>query len=332
MKGINQLLTITDKDYLLTSIAVSRITVPEVFYDQETSISQSDPRQILPILVIADGEYYKIIDGYKRYKLAIQEKRAEISCCVLHQQLDPKESALLRMNMNKGRGLSFKEKILIIKWLKENTEKNEYLCVAEECGIPFKEIHDFEALISSDQYIIDAVGCGILDITAAPLLSQLKSDDSEAILRLFSENSFSRQMQRELVEWIPEIAFREKCPVVNVIDSESIKQIRENAKLNGPQKIQKIRDTVFEKRFPNLARAKESWRNLSRISNPDPGKIVFQSSEAFEKNRLEVKITLTNSSQAATIFNKLLLISPETWDRLIYPGSLSIKKERPAGI
>jgi hypothetical protein len=326
------LLTITDKDYLFTTISVSRITIPEVLYDPDAAFSKSDPRQIVPIIVVADGEYYKIVDGCKRYKLAKQENRNEISCCILHQQLEPKELALLRIKMNIGRNLSFKEKILIISWLKDNTEKNEYLDLAEECGIPGKAIHDFEALISCDQKLLDAVARGILDITAAPLLSQLKDDDSEAILRFFSENAFSRQMQRELIEWIPEMAFRQKCTVYEVIDSEMISRIRDNTKLNGPQKIQKIRDTVFEKRFPNLARAKEVWQNLSRISNPDPGKIVFQSSEAFEKNRLEVKITLTNSSQAATIFNKLLLISPETWDKLIYPGSLSIKTEGPAGI
>lgn len=326
-KGINQLLTITDKNILFTTIAVSRITVPEVLCDPQEALSESDPRQIIPIFVVADGENYRMIDGYKRYRLAVLEKREEISGFVCLQPLDLKETALLRIKMNKGRALSFKEKLLTIKWLKENCEKNEYMKHVEECGIPLKEIHDFEALFLCEKQIIDAVGQGILDIAIAPLFSQISSDDSEAILRLFSENSFTRQMQRELVEWIPEIAFRQKCSVGCLIDSELIKNIRDNTKLNGPQKIQKIRDTVFDTRFPNLARAKEAWRNLARASNPDPGKVVFGPSEAFEKNRLEVKITLTNSSQAATIFNKFLLISPETWDKLIYPGSLSVENE-----
>jgi hypothetical protein len=48
--------------------------------------------------------------------------------------------------------------------------------------------------------------------------------------------------------------------------------------------------------------------------------VQFKPSEAFEKNRLEIKITVSDGVKAGTIIRRLAEIPPLEWDSLIYPA------------
>ena len=45
--------------------------------------------------------------------------------------------------------------------------------------------------------------------------------------------------------------------------------------------------------------------------------------EAFEKNRLELRITITEAEQARAIFSRLSELEPDDWNRLLYPAQFS---------
>ena len=65
---------------------------------------------------------------------------------------------------------------------------------------------------------------------------------------------------------------------------------------------------------------KQKWSYMVNKVNPDQRRIRFNVSEAFEKNRLEIRITLDEAEKATELISKLGSISKDTWERLIYPG------------
>jgi adenylate cyclase class IV len=121
------------------------------------------------------------------------------------------------------------------------------------------------------------------------------------------------------MEWLPQVAYSKRCSVNKILGNEKFIKINENRKLNDPQKMAKIRDLVFTMKFPNFMRAKESWKKLEKNTNPDPVRVQFKPSEAFEKNRLEIRITVADPENIKEILDKLHLISGDIWKKLIYP-------------
>jgi hypothetical protein len=183
-----------------------------------------------------------------------------------------------------------------------------------------RELLEFEQLTACDQTIIDTIATGKLECGSAPEVQRLDPIDREAVIALLHQYSFTRQMQRELLDWLPECAFREKCTVADILAASWLQEIHHNEKLNGPQKIDRIRTALFNRRFPTIARAKKAWSESAAELNPDPSHVHLKPSEAFEKNRLELRITVTSAEQAAMIFSRLCDVAPQKWDQLIYPA------------
>jgi hypothetical protein len=144
-------------------------------------------------------------------------------------------------------------------------------------------------------------------------------DDNTAITNLFNTLRFTRQTQRELSEWLPEIAYREDTTVDNIINNDKIQSILNSEKLNAPQKSKKIRDIFYKMRFPEYSKLQDRWKKTAVAANPDPSKVQFIPSASFEKKRLEVKLTIENPVEAAEILKSLSRISPQTWDDLLFP-------------
>jgi hypothetical protein len=272
----------------------------------------------LPLIVCKNDDSYIIIDGCKRFQHIVEMGETSASCGVLNIPYDPLAIGMMRVLLNRGRNLHFREKLLFIGWLKKNVAAEEYKKQCKALGID-SERNELEKLVLCPSNLIDAVFEGYLDSTVAPEMIILSQSDQNSCLRFFNQLAFSRQMQREFIEWLPEIACRHKITVQDFLSSHEFINVCDNKKLNEPQKIRKIRDLLFEKRFPNLTAAKQAWNKLAQQNNPDTSRVHFQPSEAFEKNRLEIKVSITDSAQAAEIFKKLSLICDENWKKLINP-------------
>jgi hypothetical protein len=145
------------------------------------------------------------------------------------------------------------------------------------------------------------------------------NQDKATIDDFLKAHRFTTQTQRELTEWLPEIAYRENVPVGAIINSENIQSILKSEKLNAPQKHQKIRDELYKKRFPEYSKLQEKWKKNAASANPAPSKIRFAPSPAFEKKRLEIKLTIQSAEEAKELLNALSKIEASVWDELLYP-------------
>ncbi len=328
MSGSSQLSKPGQSDLSLEKISLNLLKIPDDLFDSACFSLQEKIDLFTPLIVYRSGNSFTIIDGCKRF-LAIKESGTnECFCCIADSVDDPLCAGLLRISLNTGRSLRFREKLIFNRWLKENLDPDEYSLRLQSIGIESRERFCLEKLLGAPPELISLIDSGHADFSVSADIVDLDPDDQRGVMELFSRLSFSRQTQRELLEWLPELSFRLKKPIRDILNADELQKII-GGKLNDPQKIQKIRDYFFVLRFPKLAEAKRVWSSLAAEINPDSSRVNFQPSEAFEKNRLEVKIAVTNASMARTIFSRLGSIPQDSWEKLINPALLwSTKPER----
>jgi hypothetical protein len=153
----------------------------------------------------------------------------------------------------------------------------------------------------------------------AAAFDRLDAADQQAILSLSSQLRLSLQTEREFLEWLPEIAYCRKQTVAMVLETPEILDAMNSPALNAPQKIEKIRACIFSLRFPRYDAALKQWKQLSNKTFGNMPGVAVTPSPYFEKNRIELRITVTNAEQAREIMGKLGEISRETWTSLINP-------------
>jgi hypothetical protein len=308
-------------------IGTDRLRLPAGLFDERTAAAAGVPEMLIPLTVCREGDGFIVLDGCKRLLHAKKTGLAECICGVITPAPDIFSAALLRISLNRGRSFNFFEKILYVKWLRHHCSEAKYRKIGGRLPIDKRELYELERLSECDRSIIDAVEAGTLESGLAVEVDQLTTADRTEILSLFGRYAFSRQMQRELLDWLPELAFREKSTIVDVINSEPVASVENDEKCNNPQKIQRLRQVLFDRRFPNLSRAKKRWSQQAAKLNPAPSRVTFKPSEAFEKNRLEMRITVTDGTEATAIFSRLSEVSSGEWEKLIYPAQFEVKPE-----
>lgn len=303
-------------------LPVDLISLPRELSDARIPVSQETVALFLPIIVRKDREAYVIVDGSKRFRALIDAGRTHCSCGVIQALMDEKQAGLLRIRLNCGRELHPREKLLFIRWLKSSLDQDHYQRFSHELRLNPAERHDFEKLSACSEHIVEAVMQGTLDPTVAPDITLLGEPDASALIRLFAALSFSRQMQRELTEWLHEIAFISRSSIQDIIASPEIDGILSSAKLNAPQKTAAIHDFAFSRRFPLYAQAKKHWKEIVRKVNPDPSAVTFQAAPSFEKNSIDLHIKLNDASKATGLMRDLAAISSEEWQKVLDPTIL----------
>lgn len=310
-------------------IPLDRLIPIDELTDSSSEISLSESAVLLPLLVcdLSEGDgLYSIIDGFKRFQM-LKQHHAASATCVLVQAVSLPDAGKLRIELNCKRMIPYMEKFKFLKWAKSHCSEIDYQAISQQLSVFGKDLRDFEQLFQSSPAIVEAVAKGILDSTLIAELQFLSHDDVAAIVSLFSKFTFTRQMQRELLEWLPELVYRIKKSIPELLAIEIIKNIINDRKLNDPQKIKKIRDYFYELRFPTLSDAKKEWQALVSVTNPSPSKIAFNPSEAFEKNTLEIKIRISDATEASSLLKKLSEIPETDWESLIYPALLFRAKQ-----
>lgn len=305
---------------VFSRLSVENVDFPDSLFDPDITVKEQYCGFIPPIIVREKDHRYSVIDGCKRLVLLRRKNTRETGFLVV-KDCDSFSSSMLRILLNGNRKLLLREKILFISWLKDNLTDDEYRNIVSELGISDRERFELVQLSECPVYILDAVDKGVADTAVVSDLKSMSKEDCDACLNLFSQVSLSRQQQRELVEWLPEIAFAEEKTICALLNENQIKEILDNLTINQPQKAQKIRDLFFKRRFPDLVALKQKWSAMVNKVNPDQARIHFNVPETFEKNRLELKIILDEAQKAVELVTKLGSISKETWDKLIYPGN-----------
>jgi hypothetical protein len=302
-------------------IAPDKLVLPEGLFDGRVPISKDATPQFLPIIVYKKNSALIIIDGCKRCIFMKAQKRPAIACGIIETAMSPARAGLLRIKLNSGRQLCSREKLLFIGWLKSHCNEKTYRKQMDKFPLPANERHEYEQLLACKPHLQEAVMQGTLDPAVAPEMNHLSETDAGALITLFSSLAFSRQMQRKLAEWLPEIAFLRKIPLSTLLKTGSFADVLADTRLNAPQKTAKIHDEAHSLRFPLYSATKKTWTEQVQRINPEPSKVFFQPSPYFEKSSLEVRIKAEDAQEIQRIMRQLASIDLYKWQELIDPSA-----------
>lgn len=296
----------------------------ELFDSEETApasllSSSSLSVSLYPLIVTPCSESrYVVCDGCKRFLAGRSRGEKSFSCVVVCTELNKFTFGLLRMALNGTRPLSIREKYLFSIWLQKNCAA-DFHDYAAKIGISRGDITCMHYLSQCSAEVKNAVLNGRIHHTMAEDFSLLSSEDQDRFLHVFEHIQLSLQTQRELFQWLPEIAYRDGIAVKQILTREDVEHILFHKTLNIPQKIQKIRELINSLRFPRLSSAQTIWNKTVQKLNPDSSRIQFIPDPCFEKDKLEVKIVVTNPENAVTIMQKMAEITVSDWKKLIAP-------------
>ncbi len=163
--------------------------------------------------------------------------------------------------------------------------------------------------------------CGALHPAHAGAFARLEPDAQAAIARLFGTARFTMQRQRELIEWLPEIACRENATVSQVLACAEAQAVVAHDKANAPQVVQRLHDTLRVRRFPRLCAMRAEWERTARRVNPNPRRVTFTAPEAFERDGLEVTVRAQDEKELARLLEQLAAVREDQWRKLVRPAA-----------
>ncbi|MGB7568033.1 MAG: hypothetical protein WBM07_09245 [Chitinivibrionales bacterium] len=316
----------TMPDTALASAPIEKLALPEGLFDEKTPLhSGTVIDNILPIIVAKteNCDRYVIVDGCKRF-LALKKNNAKKCMGVVFSKvLDLQSIGLLRIALNTGRPMHNREKLSFFKWLLENYSGELGESLLAEAGLLSFEL---KPLSACDDDIIDAVAEDRINIRNAEDFSLLAKPDRKAFLEIFKDMKLSQQTQHEFLEWLQEIAFSRGIPMSDLLQSKEITGIMNDATLNAPQKIEAVRDLLHSWKYPAYSGALKTWKQTAAatsravLENEPSSRVVFMPSPAFEKNKLEIRISIAHARAAKEVFEGLSKIPQSTWAKLIYPA------------
>ena len=325
MQTVNNYLP-ADLSATITDLPTWMLMIVSGLFDAQTpSTPDNDLMHQLPLIVAPanDSTGYYVIDGCKRFASVTPD--TIVSCAVFSAKMTNIQAGLLRIALNKDRTLHIRERICFLRWLKTNITGTSADAVADALGFTVQVRHELQPLLSCSDEIIDAVVSGKIHSKLVPEFCLLSSADQSAFLAFFSGLLLSQQTQREMLEWLPELAYAQERTVAELLVGEPVQAIVNNAGLNGPQKIETLRNYLYAQKYPLFSEALKTWKKTAAapvktvLKNEPSSQIVFVPSPAFEKNRLEIRISVAHAKAAREIFGKLADIPDGTWSELIYP-------------
>jgi ParB family chromosome partitioning protein len=185
-------------------------------------------------------------------------------------------------------------------------------------GIAAGDCRLLEPLLWSPERLIDAVVDGRLHASCARELVGWEASDQEAYLVALTDLSPSRQTQRELAEWLEELGCAEGVSIEALIE-EIVLPIASDARLNPPQRIARIHQEVYTRRFPRFTAARRRWESAARRLTAGSKAIRIIPASFFEKDHLELHLRIGSADEAQGLFRELAAMPRQLWDTLIHP-------------
>ncbi len=145
----------------------------------------------------------------------------------------------------------------------------------------------------------------------------------DSFVRLFSKIKTSLNKQKEIITHIHEIAARESVSIIDVIDSDYIKRVVEDSENDTDEnrKGNLVRSILFERRYPNISKAKEKFNmNLKHLNSKGylKGDIKLDPPADFEGRDYTVSFKFSNVDEFEQKAETILALSKNRWiDRVI---------------
>jgi hypothetical protein len=145
---------------------------------------------------------------------------------------------------------------------------------------------------------------GALALPSVQVISKLPDKTAIFFADFLSHLKLSLHKQRELIDFIIEIAKRDGCSIESVLTSTELLQILDNSEYDLPRKAGLIRDVLRKRRFPQLSKAQASFERLK--GELKLGKsLSLKPPHGFEGNRYGISLSFSSIPELETMIQTL---------------------------
>ena len=272
-----------------------------------------------PILYVGDAymrplrlNKFKIVSGFKRVFALRDLDRKKISCFIISNNYTAIELLQLSILDNSlNRQFNPIEKSIAINKLgkyvpKDNILNNYFKYLGLE---PSEKLYIlYESLISLEDDIKLAIANNELSERSGANLLGFSKKDRLALFDFLVQLKPSVSKQNEIIELVFEISKRENISVKNVIRAGEIDTIFSNKKLSVIQKLERVREYLKKRRYPQLTKLEEEFESLKKSIGISQD-MKFYPPAFFEGNNYEMYLSFSKISQLKkqiTILNKMI--------------------------
>ena len=132
---------------------------------------------------------------------------------------------------------------------------------------------------------------------------ELEVDRGLSIIRA-SGLKLNRNDTRFIRELLNDLTRRNNSRASDILDLPTIVEVLSHDKLNGPQKLTKLKRALFELRYPILTQAEDSFDAEVKDANLHP-RIKIGHTPYFEDNAIEVRFKYDNPAQLREMIRSL---------------------------
>ncbi len=238
-----------------------------------------------------------IVDGFKRFKWLKDAGATQVECLVFEASNDVRDLMIQRLEAKIcGTNLNIAEKAQIIARLTEIVPHQqliaEYLPAMNLPPRP-QAIDRWTRVAAAETLLLSALANDRLCERAGLELIDWSAPERQKTIALFCELRCSTSIQMEILERITEIAAVQEKTRMDLIATQEIQDILNDADRNHRQKTQDLRALLHLWRFPRLsARQKGFQRDLDEIGLPQA--VRLQPPPAFEGDSWQLQIQFSS--------------------------------------
>ena len=131
-----------------------------------------------------------------------------------------------------------------------------------------------------------------------------QSDDAEALAGLAISLKISENHLRDLMDWLEEIALRDRRSIHVILASKSVDDIATDPRLGRADRVKRIKERIRRLRFPRLAETEDTIRAKIQDLKLHP-EIRVTASPGLEGGQLRIEFAPASHAELKQIAAKL---------------------------
>lgn len=151
----------------------------------------------------------------------------------------------------------------------------------------------YEAFVVLDEPLQAATVEGRLAMSTALWIGEHEEGDRQELARLFTEVKLGSNRAREFIAYIDDICRRDDCTASAVLHRVDLEGVLGDAKLSGPQKIERFRHRLRQERYPQLSSHEERFQTAVRQLHL-PGQVRLRPPPSFDGSDYQVTFNFHN--------------------------------------
>lgn len=292
-------------DYDVRSVRLSRIDTTDQTFRITTTSDSADlvlsirrVGLLQPPLLVPNGNAFSVVYGFRRIAACRSIPLTHMAARIDAHRLPGIQHAQLAIADNAcQRQLNVVEQSRALALLRRFTTDSAVLsAAAESVGLPGSQtaIDRLSPIADMPETLQMAIVRGSIALPVAMSISKLQPGDAVVMADLLNRINTGLNNQRELLELIVEMAIIQEMPISRFLEQKEIATILDADASPWPQRVQRLRQVLKKRRYPELSKAEDAFHQAIDAINVNSA-IQLQPPRFFEGKSF--RLTLTTHSR-----------------------------------